>query len=116
MQTWLIILLGGLAAYELFEHLILPLVWAIRSSRRKSEFGPSGMIGKQCVVKQWDGKYGKVRFGGELWNAGSDADLAPGDVVVVREINGLTLLVRPFHRPAGPPTRIRSGRSARRIR
>ena len=95
MQEVMITLLIGVAIYEIIEHIILPLFWTIRYRHRKSAYGPSGMIGKKCVVKQWNGDRGKVWVGGELWNASSPSPLAPGSVTIIREVNNLTLLISP---------------------
>jgi membrane-bound serine protease (ClpP class) len=95
MKDVLITLLVCLVIYEIFEHLILPLFWMIRSRKRKSACGLSGMIGKRCVVKQWDGICGKVWVGGELWNASSKSPLMPGAAMVIQDIKGLTLLIAP---------------------
>ena len=48
----LITLLVCFVIYEIIEHLIHPLFWMIRYRKRKSIYGPSGMIGKRCVVKK----------------------------------------------------------------
>ncbi len=93
MKDWLITLLIGFFIYEILEHIIFPLYWMIRYGRRKSVCGPSGMIGKKCVVRQWDGAKGKVWVSGELWNASSRSQLIPGDEAVVQGIDGLTLHV-----------------------
>jgi membrane protein implicated in regulation of membrane protease activity len=53
--------------------------------------GLSGMIGKKCIVKQWDDTSGKLGVGGELWNASSQSPLIPGDETVILDIEGLTL-------------------------
>ena len=98
MKTWLITLLVCFVIYEIIEHLILPLFWMIRYRKRKSIYGPSGMIGKRCVVKAWNGTRGKVWVGGELWNAGSKSPLIPGDEVLIQDIKGLTLLVQQLDR------------------
>ena len=93
MKAWLITLLVCFVTYEIIEHLILPMIWMIRYRRRKSACGPSAMIGKRCVVKQWSGARGKVWAGGELWNASSESPLIPGDEAVIQNIKGLTLMV-----------------------
>jgi membrane protein implicated in regulation of membrane protease activity len=93
MKEVMVTLLVCVIIYEIFEHLILPLFWAIRYGKRKSAYGPSGMIGKICVVKQWEGNRGKVWVGGELWNATSPSPLIPGSEAVIRDINNLTLLI-----------------------
>ena len=95
MREVIITLLGVLIIYEILEHVILPLFWTIRYSKRKSAYGPSGMIGKKCMVKQWDGSNGKVWVDGELWNARSQTSLIPGSEAIIRDRNNLTLLVSP---------------------
>jgi membrane-bound ClpP family serine protease len=93
MKEVMITLLVCVVIYEIFEHIILPLFWTIRYRKRKSAYGPSGMIGKICVVKQWEGTRGKVWVGGELWNASSPSPLVPGSEAVIRNINNLMLLI-----------------------
>ena len=93
MKSVLIIVIICIVALEIFEHLILPLFWVIRYRRRKSAYGTSGMIGKKCLVIQWEGTSGKVRVGAELWNARCQIPLALGDEVAIHEIEGLTLRV-----------------------
>lgn len=95
MKAFLIVLLIGIIVYEIVEHLVIPLIFAIRYRRRSSAYGPSGLIGKHCVVMQWEGTRGKVRMNGELWNAVSHRPLISGSEAVVKEIRNLTLLVAP---------------------
>lgn len=93
MKYGLITLLICIIVYEIFEHLILPLFWLIRYRKQESAYGPTGMIGKKCMVKQWDGTSGKVWVGAELWNAYSQSPLIPGEESVIQDIEGLTLRV-----------------------
>ena len=95
MQELMITLLVCVIIYEIFEHVLLPLFWTIRYRKRKSAYGPSGMIGKICVVRQWQGTRGRVWVGGELWNAQSQTPLSPESEAVIRGIDNLTLLVSP---------------------
>lgn len=95
MKEVMITLLVCVVIYEIFEHVILPLFGTIRYRKRRSAYGPSGMIGKRCVVKQWRGTSGKVWVGGELWNASSPSPLVPGSDAVIRDINNLMLLISP---------------------
>ena len=54
-----------------------------------------GMIGASTeVVADFTGK-GKVRYGGELWNARSDRPLRAGDTARIVKVEGLTLWVEP---------------------
>ena len=96
MKEIFITLLVCVAIYEIFEHVILPLFWTIRNRKRKSSYGPSGMIGKKCVVKEWKGTRGKVSVGGELWDATSKSSLMPGDEGLIQGIDNLTLQVVPL--------------------
>ena len=93
MKSGLITIFICLVIYEIVEHLILPLFWMIRYRKRKSYCGPSGLIGKRCLVKKWDGNRGKVQVESELWNAIAQSPLIPGDEAVVQDLEGLTLRV-----------------------
>jgi membrane-bound ClpP family serine protease len=95
MKEVIITLLVCVTIYEILEHVILPLFWTIRYRKRKSAYGLSGMIGKKCKVKQWNGSNGKVWVDGELWNARSQTSLIPGSEAIIRDRNNLTLLVYP---------------------
>ena len=94
-MKYLLIVFVGIIVFEIIEHILLPLFWMIRHRSRPSAYGPSGMIGKKCVVKHWDGGRGKVWINGELWNAVGKAPLTPGEEVVIRELQGLTVRVSP---------------------
>lgn len=99
MQSILITLLICFVIYEIFEHLILPLFCMIRYRKRKSSCGPSGMIGKKCLVKKWYGNSGKVQVGSELWNATCQLPLIPGDEAVIEGLEGLTLRISASRKP-----------------
>lgn len=96
MKEILITLLVCVVIYEIVEHILLPLFWTVRYRGRKSAYGPSGMIGKRCVVKQWTGNRGIVWVGGELWNATGNSSLMPGDEGLIQGIDNLTLQVVPL--------------------
>lgn len=59
------------------------------SKRRRSVTGAEALVGAKGVVATAT----QVRVVGELWNARSDDVLVPGAEVVVREVEGLTLVV-----------------------
>jgi membrane protein implicated in regulation of membrane protease activity len=101
MKFSLITILICIIIYEIFEHLILPLIWMIRYRKRESSYGPSGLIGRKCIVKEWNGESGKVQVGSELWNAIGKSPLIPGDEVVVQDLEGLTLRVSASERLQG---------------
>jgi membrane-bound serine protease (ClpP class) len=89
----LIIVIAAYLAFEVFEHLILPLVGKLFRKGKSPLTGPEGMIGKTGRVLDWHDDEGKVRVQSEIWNAVSDAPLSAGDQVRVEEISGLTLKV-----------------------
>jgi membrane-bound serine protease (ClpP class) len=74
---------GGLL--DVAESLFL-LRW---SRRRRTVSGVEALIGQRAVVSTRT----QVRVAGELWEARSERPLRPGDEVVVRAVDGLTLLV-----------------------
>jgi membrane-bound serine protease (ClpP class) len=88
-----LVLLAAYLAFEIFEHLILPLAGRIFRKERRPLTGPEGMIGKSGRVLDWHEEEGKVAVQSEIWNAVSDVPLSPGDQVRVEKIAGLTLKV-----------------------
>jgi membrane-bound serine protease (ClpP class) len=68
---------------------------ATRAMRHPVTTGAQGMVGASTeVVADFTGK-GKVRYGGELWNARSDRPLRAGDAARIVRVEGLTLWVEP---------------------
>jgi len=68
---------------------------ATRAMRHPVATGTQGMIGASAeVVADFSGK-GKVRYGGELWNARSDRPLRAGEAARIVKVEGLTLWVEP---------------------
>ena len=68
---------------------------ASRAMRHPVATGAQGMIGASTeVVADFTGK-GKVRYGGELWNARSERPLRAGDAARIVKVEGLTLWVEP---------------------
>ena len=66
-----------------------------RAMRHPVATGAEGMIGASAeVVADFSGR-GKVRYGGELWNARSDRALHAGDLARIVKVEGLTLWVEP---------------------
>lgn len=59
------------------------------SRRRKAAVGVEALVGRTAVVATPT----QVRVAGELWKARADGPLRAGDEVVVREVDGLTLVV-----------------------
>lgn len=68
---------------------------ATRAQRRPVATGAQGMVGDVAeVVADFSGK-GRVRYGGELWNARSSAALRAGDMARIVKVEGLTLWIEP---------------------
>jgi membrane-bound serine protease (ClpP class) len=68
---------------------------ATRAMRRPVATGAQAMIGASAeVVADFSGR-GRVRFGGELWNARSAAALRAGEQARIVKVEGLTLWVEP---------------------
>ena len=66
-----------------------------RAMRHPVATGAEAMIGASAeVVADFDGK-GKVRYGGELWNARSERALRAGELARIVKVEGLTLWVEP---------------------
>jgi len=81
----LIAVLGG-GLLDVAESLVL-LRW---SRRRRAATGAEALIGQRAIVSSMPTQ---VRIAGELWEARSDRQLRPGEAVVVRAVDGLTLVV-----------------------
>ena len=77
------VLTGGLI--DIGESIVL-LKW---SRRRRSPVGVEALVGQTAVVST----PGQVRVAGELWEARSERPLVPGEEVVVRSVDRLTLFV-----------------------
>ena len=68
---------------------------ALKARRNKVVTGPQGMIGEVGVARTPLSPQGKVFVHGELWDAVSSVNVAAGESVVVREVDGLQLRVDP---------------------
>ena len=82
---WGIFAIIGGALLDIGESLAF-LKW---SRRRKSPVGADALVGQTAVVATPT----QVRVAGELWAARSDDLLRVGEEVVVRGVDGLTLVV-----------------------
>ena len=89
--VWEWVVVGAGAALELGETALL-LWW---SKRRKAAVGAETLIGRNALVSAACRPYGQVRVAGELWQARCDLGADAGDEVVVRALEGLTLVVEP---------------------
>lgn len=85
--NWVVVGLG--VTWELAETTLL-VRW---SQRRRSVVGAEALVGQRAVVAADCMPEGQVRVAGELWRARCEAGAGVGDEVVVREVDGLTLVV-----------------------
>jgi membrane protein implicated in regulation of membrane protease activity len=85
-SPWGIVAIAAGGLIDIAESLVL-LKW---SRRRRAVTGVEALLGRTAVVST---SPTQVRVAGELWEARSDRVLVPGEEVVVRGVEGLTLLV-----------------------
>ena len=68
---------------------------ALKARANKVVTGIQGLVGERGVAQTPLSPQGKVFVHGELWDAIASANLSPGQLVVVRGVDGLQLLVDP---------------------
>lgn len=90
-EPWSWVAVAGAGVLELAEAWLL-VRW---SQRRRSVVGAEALVGRLAVVSADCMPTGQVRVAGELWQARCPGGAAAGDEVVVRGLDGLTLLVEP---------------------
>jgi membrane-bound serine protease (ClpP class) len=66
---------------------------AVKARRNKVVTGAQGLVGETGVAQTALSPQGKVFVHGELWDAIASAPLPVGQLVIVRQIDGLTLQV-----------------------
>jgi membrane-bound serine protease (ClpP class) len=88
-QPWGLIAVVAAGVVETAESLLL-LWW---SQRRRARVGVETLVGRRAVAVSLLAPRGQVKIDGELWDARSDGSVEGGAEVVVRGIEGLTLLV-----------------------
>ncbi len=82
------VLLAGLAWES-----VTAFYWIKRSQRRRARVGAEELLGRHAVVVEPCRPEGKIKIRGELWNARCEGGADRGQEVVVRGLEGLTLLV-----------------------
>jgi membrane-bound serine protease (ClpP class) len=85
-----------------FGSISFGLAWiALRARRGKVLTGPQAMIGGTAIVRTPLSPTGQVEIRGELWQAAlrGTESLTVGSIVSVSGIEGLVLIVEPFHKP-----------------
>ena len=88
-----LLVVAGWLLFELTEHVLLPLYWAISGKAPRLHNGPGAMAGRQARVVSWKGSQGKVNLDGEIWLATSRDNLSEDESVVIIKAKGLTLKV-----------------------
>jgi membrane-bound serine protease (ClpP class) len=68
---------------------------ALKARRNKMVSGAQGLIGETGIAQTALSPRGKIFVHGELWDAISSADVAAGQSVIVRRVDGLLLQVEP---------------------
>lgn len=74
---------------------------AVKARRNKVVTGAQGLVGETGVAQTALSPQGKVFVHGELWDAVASSALSLGELVIVRQVDGLTLQVDPL--PATHP-------------
>jgi membrane-bound serine protease (ClpP class) len=69
---------------------------ALKARRNKVVTGSQGMIGELGIARTALAPLGKVFVHGEIWDAVSSVNIAAGESVVVRGVDGLQLRVEPL--------------------
>jgi membrane-bound serine protease (ClpP class) len=75
---------------------------ALKARRNKVVTGSQGMIGETGIAQTGLSPQGKIFVHGELWDAVSSADISVGQLVVVRQVDGLILRVDPIPATQSP--------------
>jgi membrane-bound serine protease (ClpP class) len=69
---------------------------ALKARRNKVVTGAQGLVGETGVAQTSLAPQGKVFVHGELWDAISSTEVLVGQLIVVRQVDGLTLQVEPL--------------------
>jgi membrane protein implicated in regulation of membrane protease activity len=88
--SWIAVVVGG--SLELGESWFY-VRW---SQRRRPAVGVEALVGREAIVSSDCRPDGQVRVAGELWHARCEAGAPAGERVVVRAVEGLTLVVEPL--------------------
>jgi len=94
--------LGATLATALFSLALVLLIArkGLATRRLRARGGAEGLVGRLGEVRAPPAPVGQVFVDGALWRARrwdleGEADLLPGDPVVIERVSGLTLTVRP---------------------
>ena len=88
----------GIITISVAKDIILfPFVWSAYDWDRQGE--ANSMVGRRGIAKERLAPSGYIKIRGELWKAkviGINPPIEKGEAVRVEEMQGLTLLVRPY--------------------
>lgn len=93
-SPWGVVAVAGGLLVEVGE---AALLWRF-SRRRRPQVGVEVLVGSTARTVTACRPRGQVRIAGELWQARCEAGAEAGEDVVVREVDGLTLVVVPHAR------------------
>jgi membrane protein implicated in regulation of membrane protease activity len=88
-SPWGVVAVGCAAVYEVAQTGV-GIWW---SQRRRAQVGAESLMGVEARVIERCSPNGKAAIRGEIWNARCEAGAEVGETVVVRGLQGLTLLV-----------------------
>jgi membrane-bound serine protease (ClpP class) len=77
---------------------VFALAMTLRTRRKKPTTGRRGLVGEAGTARTAIDPKGKVFVAGAHWKAESDEPIAEGDEIVVVDVKGLVLKVRPAGR------------------
>jgi membrane-bound ClpP family serine protease len=93
IENIILIVVIGFIAFEVIEHIGIPIVFYLLKRKKKSVTGIESLPGEVVEVKHWNKTEGQVIVKGEIWKAVSDTPLMKGDKAIIRDVKGLTLKV-----------------------
>lgn len=88
---WGLIALAGALCLEIGEY----FAWKRFLQRYRLRSGPETLVGRTAIVVDDCGPLGRVRLGGEFWNARAEVPVSAGETVRITAVEGLTLEVEP---------------------
>ena len=91
-QPWGLVAIGVGAALDIAE--TGGFLWW--SKRRRAVVGVETLVGKRGVAVRDLWPEGQVKVGGEIWKARCEGGCNAGNQVIVREVDGLMLVVEPI--------------------
>jgi len=96
---WLTIPVAALLAIGGLVAMLVIAREVVVASTQEIRSGPDALVGEKGVIQSWSGREGQVSVAGALWHAElaygwEDPMPAPGQTVVVSEIDGLSIAVR----------------------